>query len=551
MVVVLIAAAMVSWVPISAQQGSLPAVVKADLMPNQPRTYRLSANAGDLLSGSLEFADTAANAVVTLKLSNDNGTRLRDETASGPTIARIAWNIPTTGTYRLTITTSVGATIVLRTQVRSPGQRLSGVAAVTPTIAHKSPRISELHAAISSGDKQAVERFWKQVREQGAPLVESIVDSRDELLVTFLWKQTYDTRNVLVFRSTDRLEDYGKEFLSHLSGTDVWYKTVRLLRGSRFRYAMAPNYRSDAYALEHDPLNPRSSAFRGESMLETPDAPDESWWRRVPRAAGNVTPVRYESAGLKGRRDLWIYTPAGYQRDGGPYSLLILFDGPAYSRQPIPLELDSDWLAKIGAPRILDNLIEAKQIPPTVMCLVGFEPDGTRGGDYRNEAYPETIARELVPWLRARYSLSQNPKDAVIGGYSAGGVAGARIALHYPDVFGNVLMQSAGSGLNLVPLVLSLPKVPVRFYQDAGIYEDTQFGSPRRPDQRPLNNFAILAAIPQRWTRDVLEAKGYVVIYKETGGEHDDVHWRGTLPEGLMALLGISQNRAEPPIRDR
>jgi enterochelin esterase-like enzyme len=28
------------------------------------------------------------------------------------------------------------------------------------------------------------------------------------------------------------------------------------------------------------------------------------------------------------------------------------------------------------------------------------------------------------------------------------------------------------------------------------------------------------------------------VTYRETGGAHEDIHWRSTLAEGLMVLLG-------------
>lgn len=38
--------------------------------------------------------------------------------------------------------------------------------------------------------------------------------------------------------------------------------------------------------------------------------------------------------------------------------------------------------------------------------------------------------------------------------------------------------------------------------------------------------------------RDVLQKKGYDVMYHETGGAHEGVHWGATLAEGLIALFG-------------
>jgi enterochelin esterase-like enzyme len=38
--------------------------------------------------------------------------------------------------------------------------------------------------------------------------------------------------------------------------------------------------------------------------------------------------------------------------------------------------------------------------------------------------------------------------------------------------------------------------------------------------------------------RDVLLAKGYEVHYQMFVGGHDYVNWRGTLADGLLALIG-------------
>jgi enterochelin esterase-like enzyme len=42
---------------------------------------------------------------------------------------------------------------------------------------------------------------------------------------------------------------------------------------------------------------------------------------------------------------------------------------------------------------------------------------------------------------------------------------------------------------------------------------------------------------PAHW-RDVLPAKGYVVQYQQFVGGHDGFSWRGTLADGLIAVLG-------------
>jgi enterochelin esterase family protein len=69
----------------------------------------------------------------------------------------------------------------------------------------------------------------------------------------------------------------------------------------------------------------------------------------------------------------------------------------------------------------------------------------------------------------------------------------------------------------------------LRFYVDAGSFEADMNGA----------GFSILE--PSRHMRDLLLAKGYEVHYHEFVGGHDYLSWRGTLADGLIALLGASK----------
>jgi enterochelin esterase family protein len=64
------------------------------------------------------------------------------------------------------------------------------------------------------------------------------------------------------------------------------------------------------------------------------------------------------------------------------------------------------------------------------------------------------------------------------------------------------------------------PLLPVRFYIDAGLLENTT---------------SILEE--NRHLRDLLRSKGYEVHYAEFNGGHEFRNWRGTFSDGLIALL--------------
>ena len=75
------------------------------------------------------------------------------------------------------------------------------------------------------------------------------------------------------------------------------------------------------------------------------------------------------------------------------------------------------------------------------------------------------------------------------------------------------------------------PKLPLRFWMDAGVFEVDSRG----------NGGAILE--PSRHMRDVLLAKGYEVRYQQFNSGHDYLNWRGTLADGLIALVGTDSAR--------
>ena len=57
--------------------------------------------------------------------------------------------------------------------------------------------------------------------------------------------------------------------------------------------------------------------------------------------------------------------------------------------------------------------------------------------------------------------------------------------------------------------------------------------------------------VTNRHMRDVLRAKGYSVTYRELSSGHDYVGWRGTLADGLIALIGEECDRTRNLMRDQ
>ncbi|HEY5885284.1 MAG TPA: alpha/beta hydrolase-fold protein [Pyrinomonadaceae bacterium] len=432
-----------------------------------------------------------------------------------------------------------------------------------------SKRIQALRKQIADGQTNT-ESFWKQVQAEGTPLTEPFESDGKYQLVTFLWRSTYDTRNVFVVGSFIGVGPPVNHSMHHIPNSDVWYLTVKLPAGARFTYQLSPN---DPLTFEGpraaqrgatrqgDPLSlhpdsacpPNTSKFNCRSVAALPGAAPQPWLVTKPGVAeGRVEKQTIKSAIQKIDRPFSVYTQANYKATGPPNALLILFDGEDL--------FDGEKLrADPYQLRTLDNLIVASKIPPTVAVFVNNVPRRRLVDLVASEEFADFMAKELVPWIRSHYNVTKDPKQTVVSGYSAGGLAAPFVALRHPEVFGNVLSLSGAfwwsfehnggicgsrcpetggrggdgnrdsttEGNFLVKEFLASPKLPLRFYLSAGTFEYDREGG----------GGEILEAT--RHLRDVLLAKGYQVHYQQFVGGHDGLSWRGGLGDGLITLLGV------------
>jgi enterochelin esterase family protein len=423
-----------------------------------------------------------------------------------------------------------------------------------------SPRLLALRDRLTSGDRTALDKFWKEISEQGAPIIEPAADSDHDMLVTMLWRARGETTNVFVFR----LGDVSKP-MARLLDTDLWYKTFRLQKGARFIYQLATNLPDPkewrgitqfASALRNDPLNPfqftehynEFNPYEGNSFsaAELPSAEPQGWNVVRPNVpTGRVQRDKFRSKLLGNERPIWIYTPHGYADGKKPYGLLVFTDGGQYVNT-----------VRVGT--ILDNLIAAGLIPPLVAVMVE-NPDRFRELSC-NSTYADFLAQEIVPWARANYHATDRPEQTIIGGTSQGGLQAAFVGLKHSEVFGNVLSQSGAFGWKpagekepewLNRQFAAGPRLPLHFSFEAGLLEGTWWWRDlmaKLPNAPPANLIDPTLLAANRNLRDTLQSKGYSVHYTEFNGNHTLFNWRGTLASHLIALVGI---KPAPKISER
>jgi enterochelin esterase-like enzyme len=409
-----------------------------------------------------------------------------------------------------------------------------------------SPRLSELSAKVAAGERSAEDTFWKRVTDEGTPMVEDVHDPKGRLLVTFLYRAPADTRVVAMFGAPDGapgmpLPGYAR--LERLTGTSVFAHSALVNPAARIAYILVPgddfgpptgfpDMRKRRPLMRYDALNKHPQRWGSAcapsrpfcSRIDLPKAPSQPLFmvhRETP--AGDVVEVKVESKPLGNQRQVLVYTPPGFTPNGPVYPLVVMSDGDAA-------------IAALGIPLVLDELIATRRIPPVVVLLVG---NADRGKELSgNSAFADFVALDLVPWVRRSYHTTKDPRLTVVAGSSLGGLAAAFAAARHPAVYGNVLSQSgafgwspddADGGEALARDYSTRPRLPLRFWVEAGTLEN---GS-------PMPNSNLLST--NRHMRDVLVARGYEVSYREFAGGHDPFNWRGTIGDGLVALL------AKPP----
>lgn len=158
--------------------------------------------------------------------------------------------------------------------------------------------------------------------------------------------------------------------------------------------------------------------------------------RNVPH--GTVTRHVYHSDVTGGERELYVYTPPGYDRTK-TYPVLYLVGGSG--------ELPSNWIYDGRANFILDNLLaEGKALPmliaiPNNQVVHRNNPQHT---ELTFKVFEEELRKQVVPLVEREYSVRRDPKGRALSGLSMGGRHTMFCGFNSLDLFASFGVLSAG-----------------------------------------------------------------------------------------------------------
>jgi enterochelin esterase-like enzyme len=249
-----------------------------------------------------------------------------------------------------------------------------------------------------------------------------------------------------------------------------------------------------------------------------------------------VIPAVRPSAGELKPRDVYVYLPPGYDRDGGRrYPVLYAHDGQNCWDDPTEPFGHGGWCINLTA----DRLINEKKIQPFIAVGVANTADRMReygpGKDILAAAdhpYLQFLKRDVKPLIDGKYRTQPDAAHTALMGSSMGGVVSLQGALLEPTTFGAAACLSPafdfeeGSEQRYAELIKKAGKLPVRLYVDNGTGGRGQDGAP--------STHRMVALLHETgWTdgRDFL-------YFEDTGAEHNERAWRARLDRPLAFLFG-------------
>ena len=236
-------------------------------------------------------------------------------------------------------------------------------------------------------------------------------------------------------------------------------------------------------------------------------------------------------------RDWWIYVPAQYNSNK-PACVMVFQDGGGY------VGTNGSW----RVPTVFDNLIAKGDMPVTIGIFINpgdrpyapgeaprKRPDGrpasatNRSFEYDSlgPLYSRFLLEEILPEVRKRYRLTDEPGGRAICGSSSGGICAFTVAWERPDEFRKVL-STIGSFTNIrgghvyPALIRKTEHKPLRvFLQDGSGDLDNEHGN------WPLANQEMAAS---------LKFMDYDYRFEFGDGGHTAKHGASLLPEALRWL---------------
>ncbi len=234
-----------------------------------------------------------------------------------------------------------------------------------------------------------------------------------------------------------------------------------------------------------------------------------TWYDAKDVPHGAVTRHFYHSDVTGGEREIFVYTPPGYD-PSKKYPVLYLFGGSG--------EEASTWSMFGRVNFIEDNMIAEGTALPMIIAMPNNQVVHRMDPKHTEKSFPmfnDEMLKEVIPFVEENYSVKADKHNRAIAGLSMGGRHAQIVGLNNLDVFGSIGILSAAESRELNPGLYddpaSLNKKIDYLFVGAGTNETT-------PDSRQV-------LFHEELEKNNIEHEFYI----GSDGAHDFVTWRHLL----------------------
>ncbi|MDQ2844367.1 MAG: alpha/beta hydrolase-fold protein [Acidobacteriota bacterium] len=254
-----------------------------------------------------------------------------------------------------------------------------------------------------------------------------------------------------------------------------------------------------------------------------------------------VAKIKVHKAGelsfLRHPRDIVVYLPPGYEvGQERRYPVLYLHDGQNLF-DPATAFLGNHW----GLDDVAEEMIQGGHIEPLI--IVGVYNAGTermteythvrdrRGRGGRARSYGKMLVLDLKPFVDSKYHTLPDARNTGLGGSSLGGLVTLYLGLHYPGVFGKLIVMSPSLWWANQAIFREIAKLrhklPPKIWLDTGTCEG----------QNPQDCIRNTAELCQ-----ALVGKGWqlgrdLAYMEDEGAGHDEKAWGSRMRDALRFLF--------------
>jgi enterochelin esterase family protein len=258
------------------------------------------------------------------------------------------------------------------------------------------------------------------------------------------------------------------------------------------------------------------------------DAP--AYYDPKPVPHGAITRHIYHSNVTNGEREIFVYTPPGYDRSK-KYPVLYLLGGSG--------ELASGWMLYVRANWILDNLIAEGKAKPMIIAMPNnqvIHRSHPQHVELTFRTFEAELRQHIVPFVDKHYSTRAGRKSRALSGLSMGGRHTQQVGFNCLDLFSSFAVLSAGDA--------EAEKSNPAFFsaKDTAKKVDYLFIGIGDNEEQPLGNAASgprgsVAERSRALSAALKKSNIPHEFYRGGGGAHDWGTWRHLLHEKVLPSL--------------